>query len=331
MADNVVPLTAARSRRTSKTAVPVGPPLAGFIDSWSLALEVNRSPATVRIYLTTAREFCAFLESQGLPTGVDAVEPAHVRAFLLDRMAATSPGYASIHFRNLRVWFTWLIKEGERTRPSPVDPADKPKVPERDFEPFSVEQIRALLKTCEKGSGFVDRRDTAILRVFADTGMRLSGLAGLRYHPEDEALSDVRLRERKLRIVLKGGRELWVPIGKKAGNALDRYIRARARHSNADSPWLWLGTRGQGPERFTSSGVAQMLKRRGREAAVQNVHPHRFRRTMADQWFEQGGNVDDLMEIAGWKTISMPLHYAKNRRAVRARQAHERLSPGDRI
>jgi len=44
-----------------------------------------------------------------------------------------------------------------------------------------------------------------------------------------------------------------------------------------------------------------------------------------------GGNVDDLMNVAGWRSIAMPLRYAKGQGLARAAEAHKRLSPGDRL
>ena len=113
------------------------------------------------------------------------------------------------------------------------------------------QELARLLKTCS-GATFVDRCDTAIMRVFIDTGLRVSGLAGLRYDPDNESANDVFLAQRRLRIRLKGGDETWVPIGKKSAAALDKYIRARARHSQTSSPWLWLGV--QGPQYVAHDG-----------------------------------------------------------------------------
>jgi len=53
---------------------------------------------------------------------------------------------------------------------------------------FDDEELARLLKTCQ-GSSFADRRDTAILRVLIDTGLRVSGLANLRYDLDDEAVT----------------------------------------------------------------------------------------------------------------------------------------------
>jgi integrase len=195
---------------------------------------------------------------------------------------------------------------------------------------FTDEELTRLLKTCS-GSSFADRRDTAIMRIFIDTGIRVSGLAGLRYDPDEEDRNDVFLAQRRLRIRLKGGDETWVPIGKKAAAAVDKYIRARARHPQAASPSLWLGVQGHNTARMTDSGVRDMVGRRGEQAGIQNVHPHRFRRSFADSWLAAGGSTDDLMHITGWKTYDMVREYTEQRGIARAHNAHARLSPGDRI
>jgi len=56
----------------------------------------------------------------------------------------------------------------------------------------------------------------------------------------------------------QGSQASSVPFGAKTGVALDRYLRLRLRHSQADSPALGLGPKGG----LTDSGIAQMLERR---------------------------------------------------------------------
>ncbi len=92
---------------------------------------------------------------------------------------------------------------------------EAPQVTKKAEEFFTDEDVVALLNT-SSGNSFVDRRDTALIRVLIDTGMRVSGLANLRYNAEDESRNDIFLSERRLRVRLKGGDETWVPIGKKA-------------------------------------------------------------------------------------------------------------------
>jgi len=256
-----------------------------------------------------------------MPDGIGETAPEHIRAFLRAERERASPATAQRHYRNLHVWFAWLEAEGEIDE-SPMRRVDKPKVPVAVKPFFEDKEIEALLKSAS-GSSFEDRRDAAIMRVLVDTGVRVSGLAGLQ-------LDDVMLGQKRLRVRLKGGDVTYVPVGRRTAAALDRYVRSRARQPGASSPWLWLQLRNRAGH-FTHTGIRQMLERRGRQAGVTAVTPHRFRHTFADQWLAAGGNVDDLMSIAGWKSITMPLAYARGRGVSRAAQAHERLSPGDRF
>src|SRR5262245_36738000 len=176
---------------------------------------------------------------------VESTGPQEIRAFLASEIKRTSATSAALHYRNLRVYFGWLVREGERSSANPLESVDKPKAEEKVRPFLSDADLGKLLKACD-GADFESRRDAAIVRILIDCGVRVTGLANLRWDAEDDSRNDVFLAERRLRVRLKGGRETWVPIGKKAATALDRYVRARAKHSHADSPWLWLGTRGTG-------------------------------------------------------------------------------------
>jgi site-specific recombinase XerD len=309
-----------------------GAPLAALLPSWQLSLQAaNKSPKTITSYTGSVRQLIKYLNDQGLPADSEGIEAKHVRAFLASELErCPSPASTQIHYRNLRVFFGWLTAEGERTAPNPMAGVDKPEAPAKAKPFFTDVELALLLKACN-GQDFESRRDAALIRILIDTGVRVSGLANLRYDPEDESRNDVFLPSRRLRVRLKGGRETFIPIGAKTAAALDKYLRARARHPQAGSPWLWVGTRGHDVAHFGDSGVRSMLRRRGREAGVQGVNPHRFRHTFADNWLAAGGNVDDLMHVAGWTTYDMPLRYARGRGAARAHEAHRRLSPGDRL
>jgi site-specific recombinase XerD len=291
--------------------------------------------------MDTGHLFCRYLDQHDMPSTANAVDAEAIRRFLRAvqqgcdastpdapcpcGVKATSPGNADKHFRNLRAYFGWLIKEGERTQPHPMSNVTRPTVPDQPTETFSDDELAALLRTCS-GTSLVDRRDTALMGILIDTGMRVSSLAGLRYS-DDQEESDVMLAKKLLRIHKKGGDTIFVPIGKKTARDLDRYIRARVRHPDAESPWLWLGKRGQ----LKASGIQQMLQRRGEQAGVKGVHPHRFRHTFADDWLEGGGTESDLMRIAGWSSWEMVRRYGRAAADRRAWQAHARLSPRDRI
>jgi site-specific recombinase XerD len=301
-----------------------GPPIAALLPSWELSLDEQRlSPKTSYVYLRTGRLFAQWLDGRGLPTGTEGIEAAHIRAFLAHEAKRTSAISAHQHFRNLRVLFRWLAKEGERQAPDPMPGVEPPRVNRKVKGILTGNQLAALLRACE-GQGFEERRDTAIVRIFIDTGVRVSGLANVK-------TAGVSLSAKTIRVVLKGGDEHVIPIGRKAAAALDRYTRARARHTHAASPWLWLGTAGRDRGHFGSSGIQAMLARRGAQAGIEGLTPHWFRRTFAHDWLAAGGSELDGMRIAGWKTRAMIEQYAGDLAAERARDAHARLAPGDRL
>ncbi|WP_246267862.1 tyrosine-type recombinase/integrase [Nonomuraea typhae] len=332
------------ARRPAKAAR--SPRLAALLDSWVLALEsANRSPGTITSYRHTVTLLTTYLSRHELPDTVAGVGAAEIRAFQLATLTGcragdeaggegapcpcgvrrSSAGNADKHHRNLKAFFNWLIADGELAGPHPMTTVARPTVPDEAEPVLTDDELRDVLNECS-GTSFEERRDTAILRIFMDTGARLDSLGGLRYSSDPEE-SDVNLGKKLLRIRKKGGDVIYVPLGKKAARDLDRYLRIRALHPDADSEWLWLGKRG----RLQNSGIQQMLKRRGTRAGVNNLHAHRFRHRFADDWLSAGGNAQDLMRIAGWSSIQMVGRYGRAAADRRAWQAHARLSPGDRI
>ena len=113
------------------------------------------------------------------------------------------------------------VAEGD-LKINPMEGMKPPQLPEQPVEVVRPEHLARLLKTCE-GRDFTSRRDTAIILLLVDTGMRRAECVGM-------TVDDVDLDQRIVWVLGEGRRPQALPIGRKTAQALDRYLRVREGH-----------------------------------------------------------------------------------------------------
>jgi site-specific recombinase XerD len=314
-------------------------------NSWMLALRADgKSDKTLKTYRESATQLIGFLATPPpLPEDVatlldaeprvtcpDGITTVHLRAFISHLLAQHKESTANNRYRGLQQWFGWMAKEGEVTlSPFATGKLKPPTVPETPVPVVPMEDIRALLATC-KPRTFVNLRDEALIRVFFDTGARVSEVAGLMKEAGDDVqVPHVDLDQLVIWVMGKGKRWRTIPFGSKTGIALDRYLRERRKHPLAYRPEFWLGEKLRGP--LTSSGMEQMMRRRWRKAGVSRIHPHQGRHTWAHEFRVAGGDRGDLKRLGGWKSDQMVDRYGASAADERAHASYRKRSFGDQI
>ena len=313
-------MTAPQSRSRQAKLLDAGC-LQPEISSFRLHLAAEGKAArTVRTYTEAVQWFAAaHLRRESGRAGWEQVSRQDVQEWMAWLLGRYSAAYASNQFRALQQFFKWLAAEDEI--PDPMARLRPPHVPDKPVPVFADGDLPRLERACA-GRSFQQRRDAAVIAVFAATGIRMSELAGIRYAPDDPRRSDIDLWHREITVRGKGGKTRTVKISYDAARSLDRYLRVRARHAQAYRPQLWLGTGNRGP--MTASGIYQVIARRGRQCGVE-VFPHRFRRHFSHTWLDRGGAEGDLMELNGWTSPQMLRRYGASARSARARRSYDRI------
>lgn len=298
-------------------------PNSALLESWTLSLH-GKSPGTRRLYLRIAYRFEDWLLANARPVDAPGDLVAVTRQdaeawFGAQRARGLAPATIRSRWIALRNLYGWLADEEELN----VNPLAKVRVEKPNPEPIRVltdDDLRSLLKACD-GKDFFARRDLALVRMLASTGLRLAELADLR-------LGDVDLTKRVAYVTHgKGDKARWVRFDAETATALDRYKRARGRHRNAHLPWLWLARMG----RFTAKGIPLMLVRRAEQAGIGHLHAHQLRHTFAHRYLENGGTEGDLQRLGGWESAEVMRRYGSARAVDRALAAYDHVDPMGRL
>ncbi|HXY67226.1 MAG TPA: site-specific integrase, partial [Mycobacterium sp.] len=162
-----------RSRRRKPPALD----LAALLSSWEVSLRADhKSPQTVKSYTTGVRGFIRWCESnEHQPPALDR---DLVRAWVADLLGAgAEPATARSRQLAVRRFSAWLEEEGE-IDDDPLLGLKAPKLDAKVTDALTDDELRRLIKACG-GKEFRDRRDEAIIRLMAETGMRAGEVINL--------------------------------------------------------------------------------------------------------------------------------------------------------
>ena len=293
------------------------PSLAELLPSWQVAMNAeHKSPKTIDQYSDGVRMFLRWCSETA--TAAELTKPA-VQGFISSLFdAGAQATTARARYTALRRFSHWLTKEGEQAA-DPLLGMSPPKLDVKITDPLTELELRDLIKACQ-GNTFRDRRDEALVRLMAETGIRAGECATL-------ALADVdTLHGRAIVRKGKGARDRAVPFGAQTAAVLDRYIRARRTHKLADRPALWLGDRSR---TFSYTSLYRALAHRAKLAGIAGFYPHKLRHTAATRWLAAGGSEGGLMAVAGWKQRQMLDRYVAATASERAADEARRLGLGE--
>lgn len=175
-------------------------------------------------------------------------------------------------------FFSWLAAEGIINH-NPCAALAQIKCKKTVKKPYSAIELEKIREACDK------KRDLALIDFLYSTGCRVSEVSQLN-------ISDIDFDNMQCTVLGKGNKERIVYLTEVTAMHLQKYIETRKDFSDA----LFIGKAGK---RLSKNGIEALLKRLGQKAKVENVHPHRYRRTLATNLLDRGMNIQDVATILG--------------------------------
>lgn len=193
--------------------------------------------------------------------------------------------------RIISSFFSWLENEDYIVK-SPARRIRKVKTPKLVKETFSEESIELMRQNCKS------LRDLAIIDLLYSTGIRVGELVKLN-------ISDIDFSNKECIVLGKGDKQRKVYFDAKTKIHLQQYIATRKDNNAALfvsllSPY----------NRLKVSGVEIALRKIGQRLEVGNVHPHKFRRTLATKAIDKGMPIEQVQHLLGHAKIDTTLEYA---------------------
>lgn len=199
----------------------------------------------------------------------------------------------------LSSFWKWLYKKGY-VKNNPVAQMESVKLPKRIKQPFSDEERELLRMNCERP------RDLALIEFLYTTGVRVSELVSLN-------ITDISVSGRSLMVYGKGGKERELYISAAAMVHLQRYLDGRTDNN----PALFVSVK-KPYDRLSKKGIEDFLKNLGDRAGVKNVHPHRFRRTMATNALNRGMPIEQVSGLLGHTRLdTTQIYCTTNQQSIR--------------
>ena len=254
------------------------------------------SPYTLIFYKQQLGHFLRFCDAQVI-THIEEISSDDISQFLLWH-AETGHNSGGLHaaFRVLRTFLFWYEDEVEpEDWKNPIHKIKAPKVPVEPLKPANLDDVTALLKTCNTGS-FLDYRDKALLFFLLDTGARSREILQIDIEDVNTISGEVYIFQGK------GRKSRTVFIGKTSRKAVRTYLRRR----NDDSPALWVSDEG---ERLEYGGLRAIVVRRASRAGVKAPSLHSFRRAFAINMLRAGVDVFSLQKMMGHADLQVLRRY----------------------
>lgn len=246
----------------------------------------GKSKRTLTSYMFVIRKM---LDTVQKP--VNEIEEDDILIYLYNmKKNGASSSYLKTTRNYLSSFFSWLSQKKQITT-NPIEGIDPIKVEKKVRKAFTDVEMENMRRSID------NQRDIAIFEFLYSTGCRVSELCQIN-------VSDIDFVRHNVKIQGKGAKERVVPFNDVAAFHVQKYITERGFESDI----LFTHNRGN-HDRLNPAGIQSILKNIGKKAGVEDVHPHRLRRTLATNLIRKGVKFEEVSKILGHVKLDTTMTY----------------------
>ena len=262
-----------------------------------VAVEKHLAENTVEAYMRDVERlatFCSSLDHPIGPTRVTAQIVENFMAHLFDR--GLEPRSQARVLSSLRGLFGYMMLT-DQIEESPIDEIESPKIGRHLPDVLTVGEVDAVIESIDPTT-MLGVRNRAIIEMLYSCGLRVSELVELRFE-------DIDTEERLVRVVGKGDKQRFVPLGDMALQRLEAYMSYRLEMEAADrqsEQVIFLNRRGR---KLTRVMIFTMIRQAVAAAGIDKaVSPHSFRHSFATHLLVGGADIRQVQVLLGHSDIT---------------------------
>lgn len=247
------------------------------------------SPHTINNYQRDLNQ-CADFFSENLPF---ELEQPDIRRFT-NTLHRKGLGGKSLQRKlsSIRQFYDFFIKQREHDK-NPALGISPPKSARKLPKAIDADHLSQILNY--DADDWFSTRDKAIIELLYSSGLRLAEIASTN-------LNHIDFKAQIIIVTGKGNKQRVLPIGSKAIQALQLWLKERSNKTIIDEEALFLSQQGK---RLSHRSIQQRLKKLGGErASNQSLHPHMLRHSFASHILESSSDLRAVQELLGHSDIS---------------------------